>query len=165
MPNTPIQATAEGMPAPSRRRFLQMLPAAIAAVPSPAPAAPIEPMEAARYHADQLAAAMNAINSERMFRVAFDTESTFVLICGDRKDGSDRVTPAAYDGPNFYEIELTNGTRPIWWLERVEYRTTPGHYYVAESRWKGRLESKPQRLKEKHFRIVRKVEDYGGRVI
>ncbi|OWK26316.1 hypothetical protein AJ87_03130 [Rhizobium yanglingense] len=108
MPNTSIPATAEGMPEATRRRFLQMLPAAaaIAAIPIPAPAAPIDPMEAARYHADQLAAAMNEINSERRFRVAFDTENTFVVICGDRKDRSDRATPAVYDGPNFYEISL-----------------------------------------------------------
>lgn len=166
MPNTAIQAAAEGMPDATRRRFLQLLPAtaALAAVPAPVRSAPIDPMEAARYHAKALAEAMGKANPELTYRFKIDEKNGFVFIVGDTKEDIERAARPIYDGPNFYEIDLGNGKRPIWWLERVEYHSTPGHYYLAQSRWRGRLEAKPRRLKEKQFRIVRKVENYAGRI-
>jgi hypothetical protein len=165
MPNTLIQAAAEGMPDATRRRFLQLLPAtaALAAVPAPAQSAPIDPMEAAHYHATQLAEAMGRANPEMTYRFKIDEKKGYAFVIGDSKEDIERAARPIYDGPNFYEIDPGNGTRPILWLERVEYRTTPGHYYIAERRWKGRLEAKPRRLKEKQFRFVSKVENYGGR--
>lgn len=71
-----------------------------------------------------------------------------------------------YDGPGFYEVEWKrrNGKvcRPIFWLERVEYKTVPGYYYRAESRWKGRLET-TTKLKPKAIRIIRKDDEYALR--
>ncbi|VTZ61802.1 hypothetical protein [Sinorhizobium medicae] len=73
----------------------------------------------------------------------------------------------AYDGPGFYEVEWKrrNGKvcRPIFWLDRVEYKTVPGYYYRAETRWRGRLET-TTKLKPGAIKIVRKADDYGGRL-
>ncbi|MDW9473444.1 hypothetical protein [Sinorhizobium meliloti] len=72
-----------------------------------------------------------------------------------------------YDGPGFYEVEWKrrNGKvcRPIFWLERVEHKTVPGYYYRAETRWRGRLET-TTKLKPRTIKIIRKAEDYGGRL-
>lgn len=72
-----------------------------------------------------------------------------------------------YDGPGFYEVEWKrrNGKvcRPIFWLERVEHKTVPGYYYRAETRWRGRLET-TTKLKPGAIKIIRKAEDYGGRL-
>jgi len=69
--------------------------------------------------------------------------------------------PVEWTGPGFYEVEWKrrNGKlcRPIFWLDRVEYKTVPGYYYRAESRWKGRLET-TTKLK-RAIRIVRKMAD------
>lgn len=73
----------------------------------------------------------------------------------------------AYDGPGFYEVEWRrrNGKvcRPIFWLDRVECKTVPGYYYRAESRWRGRLET-TTKLKPGAIKIIRKADDYGGRL-
>ncbi|WP_042777523.1 hypothetical protein [Sinorhizobium fredii] len=68
-----------------------------------------------------------------------------------------------YSGPGFYKVE---GKRPdgrTWcttlWLERVDYKSVPGFYYRAESRWRGRLES-TVRLKPNKIRIIRRQDDY-----
>ncbi|MDW9358922.1 hypothetical protein [Sinorhizobium meliloti] len=68
-----------------------------------------------------------------------------------------------YDRPGFYKVE---GKRPdgrAWcttlWLERVDYKTVPGFYYRAESRWKGRVE-RTIRLKPDKIRIIRRHDDY-----
>ncbi|KQX20955.1 hypothetical protein ASD01_29500 [Ensifer sp. Root423] len=66
-----------------------------------------------------------------------------------------------YTGPGFYEIEDAKGRRPILWLERHDYKTVPGFYYRAESRWKGRVAYK-LRLKPSTFRIIREAGDYAG---
>ncbi|WP_037460621.1 hypothetical protein [Sinorhizobium fredii] len=70
--------------------------------------------------------------------------------------------PVEWSGPGFYEVEWKrqNGKlcRPIFWLERTEYKTVPGFYYRVESRWKGRLET-TLKLKPAAIRIVRKMSD------
>uniref|UniRef100_UPI003F4941A0 hypothetical protein n=1 Tax=Ensifer adhaerens TaxID=106592 RepID=UPI003F4941A0 len=68
-----------------------------------------------------------------------------------------------YTGPGFYEIEDAKGRRPILWLERVDYKTVSGFYYLAESRWKGRLEY-TKRLKPGAIRIISKVDEYASRM-
>ncbi|KSV76682.1 hypothetical protein N182_24735 [Sinorhizobium sp. GL2] len=68
-----------------------------------------------------------------------------------------------WSGAGFYEIEQGK-KRPIYWIERVDYKTKPGHYYRAISRWKGQDESKPFYIKADNLRIVRKHTDYAGRL-
>lgn len=71
--------------------------------------------------------------------------------------------PVEWTGPGFYEVEWKrpNGKlcRPIFWLERVDYKTVPGFYYRAEIRWRGRLE-KTMRLQPEKIRIIRRHDDY-----
>ncbi|WP_042776654.1 hypothetical protein [Sinorhizobium fredii] len=71
--------------------------------------------------------------------------------------------PVQWTGPGFYEVEgkHPNGNRwcTTYWLDRVDYKSVPGFYYRAESRWKGRLE-KTIRLKPDKVRIVRRRDDY-----
>lgn len=73
-----------------------------------------------------------------------------------------RPKPVEWTGPGFYEVEWKrpNGKlcRPIFWLHRAQYKTVPGYYYRAESRWKGRLET-TLKLKPAAIRIVRKMGD------
>ncbi|UTY50450.1 hypothetical protein [Sinorhizobium fredii] len=75
--------------------------------------------------------------------------------------------PVEWTGPGFYEVEWKrrNGKlcTPIFWLERVEYKTVPGYYYRAETRWRGRLET-TTKLKPGAIKIIRKADDYGGRL-
>ncbi|PDT39777.1 MULTISPECIES: hypothetical protein [Sinorhizobium] len=70
-----------------------------------------------------------------------------------------------YSVPGFYEIEGKHSNGNRWcttlWLERVDYKTVPGFYYRAESRWKGRLE-KMIKLKPHQIRIVRKHDEYAA---
>ncbi|WP_244427696.1 hypothetical protein [Sinorhizobium fredii] len=70
--------------------------------------------------------------------------------------------PVEWTGPGFYEVEWKrpNGKlcTPIFWLERAEYKTVPGYYYRAETRWKGRLET-TLKLKPEAIRIIRKKDD------
>ncbi|WP_017275223.1 hypothetical protein U8C32_02630 [Sinorhizobium medicae] len=74
-------------------------------------------------------------------------------------------TPAKsveWSGPGFYEVEWKrqNGKlcTPIFWLDRAEYKTVPGYYYRAETRWKGRLET-TVKLKPEAIRIICKKDD------
>ncbi|RMI21393.1 hypothetical protein [Sinorhizobium meliloti] len=71
--------------------------------------------------------------------------------------------PVEWSGADFYQIEQGN-KRPIYWIERVDYKTKPGHYFRAVSRWKGRDECKPFCIKADNLRIVRKVAEYAGRL-
>jgi len=68
-----------------------------------------------------------------------------------------------YSGPGFYEVEGKHGNGRKWcttlWLDRVDYKTIPGFYYRAESRWRGRLE-KTIKLKPERIRIIRRHDDY-----
>ncbi|MDW9547750.1 hypothetical protein [Sinorhizobium meliloti] len=68
-----------------------------------------------------------------------------------------------YDGPGFYKVEGKHPNGKTWcttyWLERVDYKTVPGFYYRAESRWRGRLE-KTMRLQPEKIRIIRRHDDY-----
>lgn len=70
--------------------------------------------------------------------------------------------PVEWTGPGFYEVEWKrpNGKlcRPIFWLDRAEYKTVPGYYYRAETRWKGRLET-TVKLKPEAIRIICKKDD------
>ncbi len=71
--------------------------------------------------------------------------------------------PVEWSGADFYEIERGE-TRPILWIDRVDYKTRPGHYYRAVSRWKGRDERKPFCIAAGDLRIIRKRSDFAGRV-
>ncbi|WP_373413735.1 hypothetical protein [Ensifer aridi] len=71
--------------------------------------------------------------------------------------------PVEWSGADFYEIEQGN-KRPIYWIERVDYKTKPGYYYRAVSRWKGRDERRPIRIEASDLRIVRKRSDFAGRL-
>lgn len=70
--------------------------------------------------------------------------------------------PVEWSGPDFYEIEQGDG-RPIYWIDRIDYKTRSGHYYRAVSRWKGRDERKPIRIQAADLQIVRKRADFAGR--
>ncbi|MGK6313698.1 hypothetical protein [Neorhizobium sp. DT-125] len=162
MPNTPVQAAAEGLPSIHRRRLLIGLAAASAttaslAVPDVAEPATIEdPAERAKHVAKQLAQAMKELNPDRDYEVRFTEDNSFVYILPSRKPQL-----PVYDGPNFYEVELPNGKRPILWLERHGYKTAPGHYYTGAHRWGNRFETSPRRFSEKQLRFIRKVENFG----
>ncbi|MDE3818756.1 hypothetical protein [Sinorhizobium meliloti] len=71
--------------------------------------------------------------------------------------------PVEWSGADFYQIEQGD-TRPTYWIERVEYKTKPGFYYRAVSRWKGRDEGRPIRIEAADLRIVRKRSDFAGRL-
>lgn len=71
--------------------------------------------------------------------------------------------PVEWSGPDFYEIEQGDA-RPIYWIDRIDYKTRPGHYYRAVSRWKGRDERKPIRIQAADLRIVKKRADFAGRL-
>lgn len=100
-----------------------------------------------------------------------ELESGGYLRLGSDRDGNPEVMvgmlrPVAemqpvssdYDGPGVYEIYIPkSGKRPTYHLDRIPYSTRSGHYYRAESRWKGRLES-THRLREGEFVIRRKLD-------
>ena len=157
-----ITAAVTMKPAVSRRRLLVGIAAASAsaaaiAAPEVADAAVIQdPLERAKFHADQLAAAMAEINPAMQWKVEIGTEANFAVVVGQPK----KPKPV-YDGPNFYEVELSNGKRPILWLERHDYQTFPGHYYTGAHRWGNKFETKPRRFSEKQISFIRKIENFG----
>lgn len=158
---TTVAATME--PALSRRRVLLGLGAATAtaaviATPRPAEPAMIDdPFERVRYHADQLAAALALITPTHDFFASIDKDHEFAVVGSRRKDAP--PPKPVFDGPGAYEVELENGKRPIYWLERFDYVSTAGHYYTAQHYWNKKRQGMPRRLREKQIkRFVRKID-------
>ncbi|XNY05226.1 hypothetical protein ACMFL9_12150 (plasmid) [Sinorhizobium meliloti] len=85
------------------------------------------------------------------------------IFIGARKRQLEEPKPVNWSGPDFYEVEQGK-KRPVYWIERVDYKSKPGHYYRAVSRWKGRDECKPFCIKADNLRIVRKLTEYAGRL-
>lgn len=136
----------------TRRHALKLLPAGLAAAGVPAMALAVEPsrdpVAHAEYLAGELAKAMSAINPEREYDITFGGQgSVFILPVP-------LPSSAIYDGPNYYEVSLQDGRRPILWVER------DGNHYVGAHCWGGRFETNPRRYSEKQIRLVRKVADY-----
>jgi len=156
-----VAATME--PAISRRRLLGGLAAAsataatIAAPDVAEPAVIQDPRERARHHASELAAAMAEINPARHFTAKLNFDQDIAIVIGHDKEPP---APVVYDGPGRYEVKLTNGRCPIYWLERVDHVSTAGQYYRAQHYWCGEPQGSPLRLREKQIaRIIRKIED------
>lgn len=141
----------------TRRTILGAM--ATAAAPSPAVAAPApvqSPEERLQAAVSAVADILREINPAHV-GVEIQQYSNYVFV-GVKTPSK----PVEWTGPGFYEVEWKrpNGKlcRPIFWLDRAEYKTVPGYYYRAETRWKGRLET-TLKLKPEAIRIICKKDD------
>lgn len=133
---------------------------AATAVPLPAPAAIVERVSPQ----ERLNAAVTAV-VDILREMNPDHADAEIL----RDQGSSHVVvlmkippkPVEWRGPGFYEIEQGD-KRPIYWIERVDYTTRPGHYFRAVRRWKGHDQGRSYRIQAGNLRIVRKIEDYAS---
>lgn len=139
----------------TRRHALKLFPAGIAAAGVPAAALAVEPardpVAHVRHLAHELAEAMSALDPARQFAAHFiESEAGNVILVTE----APRPAAAVYDGPDYYEVELKNGLRPILWVERS------GKHYVGAHAWGGKFETSPRKYSDGQIRIIRKMENY-----
>lgn len=139
------------------RRAVLKSAATVAAIPTIATASPaaMTVEERAAYHAGELAKAMQDADPSLQWKVTISIADRFALVSGHEESAP------IYDGAGFYEVALSNGTHPVLWIERHDYKTAPGHYYTGAHRWGDAFETKPRRYAEKQLRFIRKIDRAG----
>ncbi|SSC73067.1 unnamed protein product [Ciceribacter sp. T2.26MG-112.2] len=137
----------------TRRHALKLFPAGIAAAGVPAAALAVEPvrdpLSHVQYLAEELAKAMGALDPERQYEALFNESETAIFVVP-----APRPSAAVFDGPDYYEVELKSGLRPILWVERS------GKHYVGAHAWGGKFETNPRKYRDDQIRIIRKMVNY-----
>lgn len=145
MPNTPVQAAAEGLPKLSRRHLLK------GAVAAAALAAPVAgEAQASLSDEEQLNECVASLRTilERMHPGVSVIHPHYL---SSRQDGSfrfwmqgDVVHHGTYDGPGLYEISMDGYLMTFWLEEKHYYRKSTGEviphmsYYEATQWYEGK---------------------------